>query len=110
LIEIKRGLHNQAMAIIQATQMGGNMLRSIAAAALCSVCLGAGPAPAADDCSPHCDYWHYYGPYDFSYISPGLVAYPRCDRQGDCSPHLIYVYPNHRYGRITIRPLGRPKS
>ena len=98
------------MVIIRRVKVEASMLRSIAAGILCSVCLGTGPASAANDCSPHCDYWHYYGPYDFSYISPGLLGYPRCDRQGNCSPDLIYVYPNHRYGRITIRPLGRPKS
>ncbi|HLH98923.1 MAG TPA: hypothetical protein VKW08_27755 [Xanthobacteraceae bacterium] len=60
---------------------------------------------AADDCSPHCDYWHDYGPYDFSYISPGLVGYPHCNREGNCSPYLTYVYPERRHLRITVRPL-----
>jgi hypothetical protein len=27
-------------------------------------------AVLAEDCAPHCDYWHNYGPYDFSYIKP----------------------------------------
>jgi hypothetical protein len=85
------------------------MLRWIAAGALWSVICGVAPASAAD-CSTHCDYWHYYGPYDFSYISPGLVGYPICDRQGNCSPHLIYVHPNQLRRRITIRPLGRLRS
>jgi hypothetical protein len=63
---------------------------------------------AAEGCSNHCDYWHYYGPYDFSYISPGLLGYPRCDRQGNCSPNLIYVSPySGRQGRITVRPVKR---
>jgi hypothetical protein len=83
------------------------MPRFIAAIIFCSVCLA---GAEAGDCSHNCDYWHYYGPYDFSYISPGLTGYPRCDRQGNCSPHLIYVYPSYRYGRITVRPVGRPKS
>jgi len=65
---------------------------------------------AAEDCGRHCDYWHYYGPYDFSYISPGLLGYPRCDREGNCSPNLTYVYSysGHWHGRITVRPVRRP--
>jgi hypothetical protein len=70
-------------------------------------------AVLADDCSPHCDYWHYYGPYDFTYIQPGLFAYPICDGQGNCSPHLVYTYAGRWHGRITIHPKGpatRPRS
>lgn len=70
--------------------------------------LAAPPVPAAPAaCSTHCDFWHYYGPYDFTYISPGLFGYPRCDRQGSCSPYLDYVYSGRRYGRVTVRP-ARP--
>jgi hypothetical protein len=54
------------------------MLRYSAFAAL-GFCLLGSDAVWAGDCSPHCDYWHYYGPYDFSYIRPGLFAYPICD-------------------------------
>ena len=82
------------------------VLKSFAAAILGLSLFGLGNA-LAEDCSPHCDYWHYYGPYDFSYIQPGLFAYPRCDRQGNCSPYLIYIYSGHRYGRIIIRPVLR---
>jgi hypothetical protein len=65
----------------------------------------------AEDCSPHCDYWHNYGPYDFSYIRPGLIGYPICDQQGNCSPHLIYIYPDHQHSRVTItvRPLSKTR-
>lgn len=65
-------------------------------------------AVSAEDCSPHCDYWHYYGPYDFGYIEPGLLGYPRCDARGNCSPYLVYLYSGHRRGRITIRSVSRP--
>jgi hypothetical protein len=82
------------------------MLRSFAAAIVSLLLFGSGNV-LAEDCSPHCDYWHYYGPYDFSYIQPGLFGYPSCDRQGNCSPYLIYTYSGHRHGRITIRPVSR---
>ena len=81
------------------------MLRYLALTILGFFLLGSAAA-SAEDCSPHCDYWHYYGPYDFSYIRPGMFGYPICDRQGSCSPHLIYTYPGHRYGRVTVRPAG----
>jgi len=81
---------------------------AVLAAAPAACLLGCGPA-SAQDCSPHCDYWHYYGPYDFSYISPGLIGYPRCDRQGNCSPYLTYVYPGRRQGRVIVRPVTHLK-
>lgn len=80
---------------------------------IAAVLLGAplcAPAPAAaETCSLHCDYWHNYGPYDFSYISPGLLGYPLCDRYGNCSPHLVYVYPGHHRGRVIVRTVTRPR-
>jgi len=84
------------------------MLKAFAAANLSLFLLGSGTVFAAD-CSPHCDYWHYYGPYDFSYIQPGLIGYPICDQRGNCSPHLIYIYSGHQRGRVTItvRPLSK---
>lgn len=68
-------------------------------------------AAAADSCSPHCDYNHYYGPYLFSYEEPGLYGYPVCSRTGNCSPFLAYgrspywsfSYTVEQRGRITIR-------
>jgi hypothetical protein len=77
-------------------------------AAVLFVLVGPGIATAYD-CAPHCDYVHDYGPYDFSWVSPGLVGYPICDREGDCSPHLVY----RRFGRprpevtITVTPTPR---
>jgi hypothetical protein len=80
------------------------MLR-ISATAFGLLLLSASHAVVADDyCSPHCDYWHYYGPYDYSYIQPGLLGYPVCDRRGYCAPHLVYTHPDWR--RITIVPRG----
>lgn len=62
-------------------------------------------AAAGDPCAPHCDFNHYYGPYDFTYRVPAF-GWPRCDARGDCAPDLAYVapqpWPQHR-GRITVR-------
>lgn len=82
-------------------------------AALCLLFLFGSGAVLAEDCSPHCDYWHNYGPYDFTYIEPGLWGWPVCNRQGNCSPHLVYTYQGQRHRRITIHPKGpatRPQS
>jgi hypothetical protein len=83
------------------------MTKILPAAVLCLALLGSGAA-RAEECGEHCDYQHNYGPYDFSYIQPGLLGYPICDREGNCSPHLAYTYPGRRYGRITIRSVSRP--
>jgi len=56
---------------------------------------------SAAECFPHCDYSHYYGPFDFTYIAPGLFGYPLCDARGNCSPQLAYS--PVRRGRITVR-------
>jgi hypothetical protein len=84
------------------------MLR-VFAAAIFGLFLVGSSAALAEDCSPHCDYWHNYGPYDFSYIRPGWFGYPICDQRGNCSPHLIYTYSGHQSGRttITVRPLSK---
>lgn len=86
------------------------MLRIITTAVL-SLLWGAGAALAAD-CSPHCDFVHDYGPYDFSYIRPGLAGIPVCDHQGNCRPHLAYFYSGHLWPqiRIIVRPTRRPAS
>jgi len=62
-------------------------------------------AARAEECYPHCDYWHYYGPVDLTYKQPGLFAYPVCDTRGNCEPYLRYVY-QRGYGprkSVTIR-------
>jgi hypothetical protein len=92
---------------------GWSDMRISFAAAVCALLLLGLEAALAEDCSPHCEYWHYYGPYDFTYIQPGLFAYPVCDRQGTCSPHLVYTYSGHPHGRIIVHPKGpgtRPRS
>lgn len=77
------------------------------AIAMLGLVWGSGAALAAD-CAPHCDFVHDYGPYDFSYIRPGLAGVPVCDRQGDCSPHLAFVYSGRRPQiRIYIHPTHR---
>jgi hypothetical protein len=68
---------------------------------------GAGPAAAEVDCTPYCDFIHYYGPHDFTYVRPGLFLYPYCGPSGDCSPYLISS--SRRYlGRVTVRRVARP--
>jgi hypothetical protein len=89
----------------------GNMLRIFSAFVFGAVFFG-GSLAWADDCYPHCDFWHDYGPYDFTYIRPGLYGYPICGPLGDCSPHLGYVYPGgYRYRKsITVRSRSRAVS
>jgi hypothetical protein len=82
------------------------MFGHLACAILCIFLLGS-DVVLAEDCAPHCDYWHDYGPYDLSYIKPGMFGHPICDRQGTCSPYLVYTYQGRRYGHITIRPASR---
>jgi hypothetical protein len=72
------------------------------AAALIWACFCAAPGAAAAECTPRCDYNHFYGPYDFTYIRPGFYAYPVCDARGECSPYLVYSEPVRR-GRIVVR-------
>ena len=70
--------------------------------ALAFFCVGTRPVSAAE-CFPHCDYTHYYGPFDFTYIQPGLFGYPLCNARGNCSPQLAYSTTGFRRGRITVR-------
>jgi hypothetical protein len=63
---------------------------------------------AAAECYPNCDYNHYYGPYDFTYVRPGLYGNPICGPRGECSPYLVYSYPVRPRGRIEIRFPRRP--
>jgi hypothetical protein len=64
---------------------------------------GTGAVSAEEECVPHCDYRHYYGPFDFTYVQPGLFGYPLCGPQGNCSPRLVYSTTGFRRGRITVR-------
>jgi hypothetical protein len=66
-------------------------------------------ARAEVDCTPHCNYNHFYGPYNYTYVRPGLFGYPRCAPNGYCSPHLVYRYsftPEPPL-RIIVRPRAR---
>jgi hypothetical protein len=60
-------------------------------------------AVSAAECFPHCDYSHYYGPFDFTYVQPGLFGYPLCGPRGNCSALLVYSTSGVRRGRITVR-------
>jgi hypothetical protein len=63
---------------------------------------GTRPVLAAE-CFPHCDYTNYYGPFDFTYVQPGLFGYPLCGPRGNCSALLAYSTSGVRRGRITVR-------
>jgi len=78
----------------------------LVAAVLLTLVLFGSERASAEYCGSVCNYWHDYGPYDLSWVRPGLAGYPRCDRYGNCGPYLAYTAPPRRYGRITIRPLG----
>lgn len=78
------------------------MTRFFVVALLAFFCVGTRTVSAAE-CYPHCDYTHYYGPFDFTYVQPGLYGYPRCGPRGDCSPHLVYSTSGIRRGQITVR-------
>jgi hypothetical protein len=78
-------------------------------AALCLSLCGAGPV-LAGECFPHCDYVHNYGPYDFTYVRPGLYGYPLCNVRGACLPNLVYSTSGRaRRGNIEVRFISRPR-
>jgi len=63
----------------------------------------------AAECFPYCDYNHNYGPYDFTYVKPGLWGYPTCGPRGNCLPRLSYsVVGRAPRGNIEVRTLPRP--
>jgi len=84
---------------------------AVAAAMVCGFALAGGaPRPAAAaECAPHCDYNHRYGPYDFTYVRPGLFAYPLCDALGRCAPRLVYVQSGRPTGNVEVRFPRRPQ-
>jgi len=83
------------------------MPRLLAAAVCLLVAFAADPAAAEVGCAPNCDFYHYYGPSDLTWVRPGLYAYPRCDPSGSCSPYPVYSWQRYR-GRVTVRSLSRP--
>jgi hypothetical protein len=82
---------------------------TLIAAAIAAFLLLFAPRPASAEvgCAPYCDFTHYYGPQDFTYVRPGLFVYPRCGPSGECSPYLVSSWQRLR-GRITVRSLARP--
>jgi hypothetical protein len=78
-------------------------------AVFCLWLCGAGGALAVE-CFPYCDYVHNYGPYDFTYVRPGLYGYPRCNVRGECLPNLTYSTsgPAARRGNVEVRFIRRP--
>jgi len=77
-------------------------------AALCLSLCGAGTALAAE-CFPHCDYVHNHGPYDFTYVRPGLYGYPLCNLRGECLPNLVYSTSGRaRRGNVEVRFISTP--
>jgi hypothetical protein len=96
------------------------MPRLIAAALALLLWFAPSPASAQSDCVPYCDFTHYYGPLDFTwvqpggygpqqsiYVRPGLFLYPRCGPSGYCSPYVLSSWQRFR-GRVTVRPVSRP--
>jgi hypothetical protein len=87
---------------------GGTMFKPSAilmASLLWAASLG---VAGAADCTPHCDYIQDYGPYDLTYIQPGLFAFPICDRRGNCAPRAYYTDSGPRFTWVPWqRPLGR---
>ena len=86
-----------------------NVLRLFAAVLFTSVFFGSA-ARAEVECFPHCDYWHDYGPYDFTYKRPGLFGYPICDVRGNCAPYLRYTYQRGYAPRKSITIRVRPST
>ena len=86
------------------------MLKVFAAALVSLFLLGPGSAAAqTPGCYPYCDYVHDYGPYDYSYVRPGLDCYPRCGPDGSCAPGLACMVSRRSAGTITVRtraPVG----
>ena len=82
-------------------------LQCVGALVVLTLC-SAGPSLAAE-CFPYCDYNHYYGPYDFTYVKPGLYGYPTCGPRGYCLPWLAYSVAGRRpRGNIEVRTVPRP--
>ena len=79
-----------------------NMPNHFVLAFLAFCCVGTRAVSAAE-CFPYCDFTHYYGPFDFTYVQPGLFGRPLCGPRGNCSPHLVYSTSGFRQGRITVR-------
>ena len=95
------------------------MPRSIAALIALLLWLAPGAA-SAQSCVPYCDFNHYYGPQNFTWVQPNgfgpqqfidarprLFLSPYCGPSGYCSPHLLSSAQRFR-GRVTVRTVARP--
>jgi hypothetical protein len=47
---------------------------------------GTAMAQTAVGCAPFCDFRHYYGAQDYTYVRPGTYCYPVCAPDGTCAP------------------------
>jgi hypothetical protein len=78
-------------------------------AIICVSLSGAGTVLAAE-CFPYCDFTHDYGPYDFTYVRPGLYGYPICGPRGNCLPYVVYSTSGRaRRGNVEVRFISRPR-
>ncbi len=87
-----------------------------AAAVVGFLLLGSSLASAQSvDCTPVCDFTHYYGPYNYAYrfapydylfSMPAATCVPICDRNGYCAPYSACEYPLRR-GRVLVRTRAR---
>ena len=72
-------------------------MRRLIAAVSVTLFVGSTAAFAqAGDCSPHCDFYHNYGPYDFSYIRVDRVPCLRPARQLFSIPSILRFWPAGR--------------
>lgn len=78
---------------------------AITLAGLAVLLAGAVSPAAAESCYPYCSFTHYYGPYDYRYLRPGMICYPICGRDGRCRPNPNCSGRLNR-GRITVRSLS----
>ena len=81
--------------LVSAPVLPASAIPARAATALATALLGlllpaalTGPATAqtAVSCAPFCDYRHYYGTYDYTYVQPGVYCRPICGPDGTCVP------------------------
>jgi hypothetical protein len=75
-----------------------------ALASLAFFLAASGAATAQEVCFPHCDYMHYYGPTDYTYVQPGLFGHlHHCGPQGNCAPYQAVTPSGVLTGQITVR-------
>lgn len=90
----------------------------LAVAVLSILILGPAAVRAQDlECSPVCNFTHYYGPYnyayknfplDYVYSKPAVICLPVCDGNGYCSPTPTCQFQLRPVGRVLVRSRARP--